>query len=680
VHIGYELLTTPGTSLTTVGEILDNQFRTFLASSLVDCSAADESDFQGVDTAFRSTVTDTPCKKIQFFDASTHFCFHIKSAFTLYLSNSTAMTSMEIQDDVYRTMRDTINGPSNGRSGQRQLFISNFTDPKNGIVDIYFLNEPSSGVSKSVRSAETSNDDMTGTVLSASFLAVGFLGMAILGLAWFKRVQGRDDYKSHARSFEDSLYPYYETVLEAKPGPTPSPLSTPAGRSDYTDDLPATALFEAYEATPVGGGNQLFYSTVTTGYPEGPRTRSRTQEITTVSHELPDNSILEASFEELPGAPPSILQQNPGSSSSTFNRTPRSVRNRTSTQTRKQREKSVDPPPSTRKPYYIDFNDQPANGENVEMDDLKARTPRARVPRSTPGTDVRSSESPFQAQTPQIRKSEEDRLNLPSKASHNDDSFSVSGFLNGHCATIEGFYHPDRRLPTGQKNVQSPSKKKSPTSVAEFWTDSSALSPVHPAVRPSGRRQSSAKLWTSAFDDDSTCSVGDDEALSTSSDEEHGYWSNDITKYFHNFSPYSKDQHPIVAAADNIVGKSAGTRCTPSIASLSTDPMHSNRRGRDRTPAVNSTNSQHGHRRSLSTISSAASPKNPPGRRVIKEVDPEVTDGASSAEILRSLERSLSSRQQSSSRGAPVPRLRTHSGRRKSNSQLYGKDTGTVLL
>ena len=845
VDFQYELLTTAGSSLSTLMTFLDNQFQDFLALSLVDCSrAAENPDVQGVDTAFRSTVMDTPCTKIRFFDSSVYLCYQIKSAVKLYLSQTSTLTSKQFQDEVYQTMSDAINGPSTRRLGEglprrRRLFTSLFTDTQNDIIDLYFLNRPTPKVSQVARSVDQAkgNQRITGELLSGSFMGFGLLTLSVVGLIWYKRRRGRDNDKSHIYGLKDSVDYGYGAILDPSPGPTPSPLSVPPERSQYSEDLPATSLFEAYEAIHMEDGNQLFYRTVTTGSsPQVPRTRTRTQELSTVAHKLPDHQRMDRSCDELLLTPPPFLHKIPRPTApindSALSR--RDSENRLLSLNKK-REKSVDPPPSTRDPYYIDFDAQTQSeaestdtygmakpmfqsksimsipGSHVrssggllqEEEDLSdsycmtkhkhhsrsvMSTPGSRVRpsgpivlddddssdtygmtkstyhsrslMSTPGSEARSSgrlvqdeddssdtygmtrrmhqsrsfisrpgsharslgrllhdeddssdaysmeenifnsrttlsthgrraqsserhfldeddflsahgtksptsnSGPFRS-TPRIaahssehfiherQSSDDGRLKLASRAPQDDDSFNVSGFLNGHCSTIEGFYDPDRRVSADQslKASTATSKKQSPTTLAAFWSDSSAMSPVRNTACSSVRRQSPAKLGNSVGDETSSCSSGHKGESSTSTDGVNVCWCDNFADFFHHFTPYGSNQDP---SMEEIVGK--GSACnTPSTASLSTFlTPSSGRRGRDRTPVVRSTNSQPDKRRSKR--SSTLPPKNPPARLPTRAANV-VGLGPSSHDAVRSLSRSRQPHQSSTSRGSPVPRF-----------------------
>jgi hypothetical protein len=677
VPIQYELLITTDTSRSSVTTNLDDQFRGFLALALVNCSAAESSPVQGVATSKASAVTGTLCEKIQFFDSTQYVCFQVESALTLYLSESSAMTTLEIQDEVYRTFSDAINGPTGRRLGQRQLFESNFTDPKKGIIELYFLNETGSGVNQLIRTADSNDDNNSVQAASAVVMLISVLGLGFVTLIWCRRRDRGGDDKSKAGSLENSwlvvrsprasaepyrrnLGPAFQSVVvEAAAPSTPSQLSSPQDTSNYSAGHPATTLFEAYEAAPMEDGNQLFYRTVTTDCPVVPRTRIRTQEITTVPHDLLERSIEdELPFDELAAASSHSSHNIPNSPASIDKQLPTSYRKETSPRTPNPKAKPLDPPPSMPK-TFIDLT-EPAQYEydyaatyNMEIQ-INSNAPKA--PRSNPGNILPACERQVQPQATVNTSLEDVWSQIHINDSNVQDSFSVTGFLDGHCAAMEGFYNPDARVSTRDDNTLVSSKKKSPASVAGFWSD------ARPPDKWSDERThtSSVDLWKIKYDENSYSSSDNDSNAPTTNEEGKGGWSSDVMSILQRFSRYGVDQNPKMAT---ILGTTRGCY-TPTTASVSTDKTPSNGRGRDRTVVIDATNSHH-RRQSLKMHT--ISPRNPPGRCVIKAAGHDDYYTPSSNGSVR---HDRFPPQTFASRGAPVshlnPRERRRAGKRDS--------------
>lgn len=533
-------------------QLLDEPFRQYLALTLVDCALADASPIQGMDVALASTplsAESSPCQRIQFFEDTQFACRRMQSTLTVYLSediSSTAnsMTTLEVQDVIYTTLRTAMNGPTyrrRQRQLRRQLFVSDFTNPDEGIMDLYLLNVPSTDSDTPPLNAlerDTGNSNAEnaklGQAASASIMGAVFLALGVLGLVWFRRSSNHNNndqstiylhkttVSSQAQSFDDQdHYQDRGSLLQAPPlspttrgrgGPfvlplhevrtahvvppcTPSQLSVPEGMpattaadGDHqeTMDYPATSLFEAYEASPIHNphpevdaeeGEQLFYRTVTTGYPIPPKIRSQTQEIGTVRRK----------------------------------------------------------------------NHPTRRYEGQDDDELVAVPP------------------PF------LHASRPSRPADPPADNDNDTSvFSVTGFLNGHCAAMEGFYDPDqdpllfccdRRTAAAASSTNTQhynpktllpndkiqTKKTSPTSAMELEWDASPVRPSHSFHKQHHQQtksRTSVHLWAQqcGYEHSNDDDDDDDDDYCNSSHKEEEAESQAPTSYFHNFSPYGKEE------------------------------------------------------------------------------------------------------------------------------------------
>lgn len=614
VDISYELLTEAGSPLSMLTTVLDGLFQDYLALELVDCSLAAESDIQGIGTDMISTFTAVECKNIKGYDDTAYFCFVMQSSLKVYLSDTSDLTTMEIQDAVWSTLRDAINGPEKSNRRMLQPFTSEFVNPDMGIADLYFLNQPSSSVSQ-VNEAQNGQTEQ-GMSRQASGLLMGFVFavFGIIGLVFMRRNRSKSDQdsmfkatvlsggpnNSYQNEFHGGGSPHKrmsefddfvgEGIEVTSPG-TPSQLSCPTDGSAIS--IPPASLFEAYEATPAqDGDDHIVYNYGNKRRPGSSRGSSlstrnlRTQEVLPV-----DQS------DELLDQPPPFLSNIPRSARA------RPSRTKTSRSSPKQQDVGV---------LHL--------GQSVAR--VVTTTTVGKPQKNKPRISVPNPADDWERQA------------FPEKPQSTGDSFSTTGFLNGHCAAMEEFHRVEQEQAGKVRKSNT-----SPTSVcAPYWVD-----PKTPSMSNKNTYMSSVNLWTSQCDDTRTDDGNDTDVQGN--DDDNRLWMawNYVSQ---GFSPYGNGE----PAMDVICGK--------------IESSESPERGRSPTPIDHATNA----RRKRSKTHSRSKPRNPPGHRIKTYADPEVTafktqSSMSPSQLLRS-----------SARRKPSPRF-TSSQRGSSHLPVYASDT-----
>jgi hypothetical protein len=642
IEISYELLTLAGSPLSMLSSILDGRFQEYTARSLVDCSLAAESDIQGIHTAMQSTFTDGDCQQLTGYDETEFFCFVMKSSLEVYLSDTSDMTTKEIQDVVWATLRDAVNGP-NSKRRLRMLneFTSEFVDPDMGIVDLYFLNRPSASFSQAnqAQTAPPVNEGLSRPA-SATLMGFVFVVFGLLGLVYLRKNQRKKDdsmlkatvvtdtgnntyqnefHEFHASSprhkrmeeFDDHMGSGIEVIAPA----TPSALSCPSIGS-LSHDLPPASIFEAYEAAPPtedGDDPIIVYNYGKQTYPG----HLRTQEVAPV-----DKS------DELLDQPPPFLSN-----------IPRSARGRPSSKTHKKSSPRSHQRKQSGERYHLEEPVSRASSSNVN---------HHRNHRTEPDRIISTS-------TRQDRISNDLGDDWEVQAFCNTkpptgDSFSVTGFLNGQCSALEQFHRSEQPQSDLGKNGRSQrglsnktrESNVSPTSVmcGEPWmetTKTPQISNKNPLF------MTSVDLWTSQCDSGTTeeevSAQGGGMGMKTA-------W-NYLSK---NFSPYGANIDP---SLDEI--------CCASPSDVS-----SIERGRSPTPIEHATNSRQRRSRTASRT-----PRNPPGHRIKTTSNHHHEKGSSKIK-----KTSSSQRLRSSSGHGHSSRSRTPSSRRGgSHYPIHAPDT-----
>ncbi len=603
VEINYELLTVAGSPLSMVTSLLDGQFQARVASTLVDCSMGVTSDIQGVDVASQSTVIDMNCRQITGYDKDQNFCFVMKGALTVYKSNSTIITPIEVRDMVWSTLREAINGPSATRR-RLQANATEFVNAESGIVDLYFLNREGSAFSQVNQGASTqTTGEGISKGASATLLGIVFVMICAIALVYARRRRDKDAHSymqkmtevgdgnsyqqdsdfhgspNDSHSSDRNLRKFFGNGIDPITPSTPSQLSCPTS-SSASDDFPSMSMFEAYEATPAESDDHFVDSRLSGSH------RMRKDEIHTIAS-MRSTSILNIS-DELLEQPPIFMSK-----------TPRTARS--------------NPGRAANSPNSKRYNS--ATNACDKRDSLRTTPSRPDPPRIT--------KPPKEYYDPS-EDSEEQAA--PNKGQPLDDSFSVTAFLNGHCAAMESFHLSAK--PDVDEQERKPTNP-SPTSVCSLWSD-----PKTPPASMIGKSyKSSVSIWTSQCDSNTQTDDDDDDVEP---------WSTNALKYFNSFSPYGNNGEPSVA---QMVSKFP---CEEHTGVLSPD------RGRSPTAIDDSTNNTR-------DVSSSKTPsrlyQNPPGRRVKTPSEPQqrgFKHRSSSSDLRSSAARSPSSRYvtPSSTRGA----------------------------
>jgi hypothetical protein len=167
LYYQYELLTSPSADWKeVVWPAVDASFSTFLAREMVICGDDDEAEstnglVQGMSPdphdsfgIYDDTGNATSsCANLQDFDVRELICDTVTGSITIFLDEAQYMDQqnvsqmqLEIRNEVYRLLRESVNGEEGRRSllrgQQRQLKRSDFVDEQNGIYGLYFVNQP----------------------------------------------------------------------------------------------------------------------------------------------------------------------------------------------------------------------------------------------------------------------------------------------------------------------------------------------------------------------------------------------------------------------------------------------------------------------------------------------------------------------------------------------------------
>ena len=663
VNITYELLTPIGNSISEILSTLDGLFREYVAQTLVNCSLGDASDVQGIDTAVPSSFTGNPCRKIHGYNTADYFCFRLTSSLEVYLSNTTAMTAPEIRDEVWRTLRIAINGPSKGSGSTRRplskqngsdngTYVSPFINEKKGIAELYFLNNERNSISQSngARSSGNGSSGM-GKKGSAALMGIVFLVFGVLGLAWMRRDRGNGDDPSHfqkatvnsGNSYQEEegdhdrgfyghktppphfskpkqqqrkQHPYHPRPMSNRGeffdesvdpiGPeTPSQLSCPTTGSRSEDGMvPSASVLEAYEATPAEDGEHdiISYNYATRKYPNSSKSQDQLQTERVVAAGAipptpnnlgPKHQLNES--DELLDEPPPFLHNIPRSARSAPSRKHKSPA--ASDRSSGSKGQSAGNYMSEKKFSGVS---SPAAKSHVVSPEAEEKVPslRERAAASVARTLApygQPSAKRFQEQRPFAVDDDESSSNKSYPSKTTNDSFSITAFLNGHCAAVQNLVTGSSGS-TGKEARPRAAKNPSPTSVCVLWPDSKT-----PPMSKSNTFLSSVNLWTSQCD---ARGNGDE-------DNDVEPWTANTMKYISNFSPYGGNNVEDPSLSQILAKVSCGGQ----------DDVVEDR-GRSPTPIDDATNAAAARTRSR-TPDLRRTPRNPPGHRLRSHAEPE---------------------------------------------------------
>ena len=231
IKYDYELLTYKELPLTFVADTVDKSFQSFLASSLVDCSVGSDSQIQGVSPADPDTSAGGTCQGIQFFDTSTMTCYVMEGTVEVYLSDSATMTSVQVLELIWSTLRAEINGD---RRRHRQLSLIN---EEEGVIALYFREEeePSAAgtdaveqeTSESQKLGSSSTQNGVNPAISAALVGITVFFVGIVGFAFMRRNAEEHDDKTGAGGSQmmESTFDHYAVTTRSSSSCLPDPPS-----------------------------------------------------------------------------------------------------------------------------------------------------------------------------------------------------------------------------------------------------------------------------------------------------------------------------------------------------------------------------------------------------------------------------------------------------------------------
>jgi hypothetical protein len=193
----YEVLTGVNRMRNEVAQAVDDGFQGFLAKSLVDCSMGSNSDVQGISPGTPDTFAGGTCDSISFFDPATDVCYKMNGSVEVYLSATSTLTSLEIQDLVWSALRTEINESRRILEETRRRLLSSLINEDKGIIALYFVSSADNTDSISGGDLNANdvgeNSDGVGPAISAALVGILIFVVAILGFIFIQRKRSDDD-------------------------------------------------------------------------------------------------------------------------------------------------------------------------------------------------------------------------------------------------------------------------------------------------------------------------------------------------------------------------------------------------------------------------------------------------------------------------------------------------------
>lgn len=206
----YEVLTTRTAQLLNVTREVDARFQEFLATSLVDCALAEQSNIQGISPAGVDNLAGE-CESSLADDANDELvCYQMQGSVEVYLAefyyfSLSAATSNDVRDLVWDTLRAEVN-PS-----RRKLTLE---DESLGIYGLFFISGTDlTGVDTAQEAADNSSGGAPEESGIGTYAAIGIVfACFVLGIVLFAvgrkyrtYTKEQEDYKlEHSSVFTDS--------------------------------------------------------------------------------------------------------------------------------------------------------------------------------------------------------------------------------------------------------------------------------------------------------------------------------------------------------------------------------------------------------------------------------------------------------------------------------------------